>query len=122
MTQVVSTALAVCRDQMFQGSAVSPSLDAQESCAQREYNKALGNAAGTLVSAIFTNVDDRHAAKLRLRVAGTAPGVGEPHFVFASDRFGQACRGITFDVTFRPCVPAAIARVFAELVQRNGNS
>ena len=75
MTQMLSTALAVRRKQMIQGSAVSPWYDAQGSRAPWEENAASGNAAGTLIYATVTNVDDHQASKLRLRLAGTAPGL-----------------------------------------------
>ena len=58
----------------------------------------MDNVVGTLVYAIVTNVEDHQSSKFGLRLAGTAPDVGEMHFVFASDCFGWAFRDGTFDV------------------------
>ena len=56
------------------------------------------NVVGAPAYAITADVKSRKSSKLRLRVAGTAPGVGESHFVFPSECFRQSYRERAFDV------------------------
>ena len=58
---------------------------------------------GMLVYAPAMNVEGHHLSKLRHRLAGTATGVGESRFVFASVCFEWSCRDGMFDV-YEPAV------------------
>ena len=94
---------------------VNPSYDAQHSSTPWEYNAAMDNVVGTWVYAIATNVEGHQLSKFGLRLAGTAPGVGELPFVFASGCFGWAFRDGTFDV-HEPVACGDRERVCAGLV------
>ena len=96
-TVVLSSPLSVCQKQMIQGSVATPPYEAQEPFAPREHNTVIDNVAETLALAIHVSVNEEEASKLRPRMVGTAPGVGESHFVFPSDCFEWSRRDNAFD-------------------------
>ena len=98
LAAALSTALVVCQKQMTQGFAVDPSYEVRASFAPREFNAVVDDVTGALAYAAITNVKGQKASKLRLRIAGTVPGVGESHFVFLSDCSGWRRRDGAFDV------------------------
>ena len=84
VTDVASSSLSASKERMIQWSAAGPSYEASESFAQCEYDAVMDNAVGTLPMAEIVDVKDEKASKLRLRLSGSAPGMGESHFVFPS--------------------------------------
>ena len=91
-TEALPMATSVCQKQMIQGCVAKPSREMQIASAPWECNAVLDNAVGSLAFAIILNVKGQKATRLRPRIAGTAIGVGEPHFAFTSDCLGCSAR------------------------------
>ena len=100
VTGVLPSPLPARQEQMVKGSVAEPSYEVLDPFAPREYNTdvEMGSVAGTLASAGIANAEDEQPSKLRLRLAGTAPGVGESHFVFPPDCLGGSRRDDASDM------------------------
>ena len=77
LTEALPTAATACQRQTIRGSAADPSYEVRDSFTPSEYNAVIDNVTGRRVVAAITNVKDQKVSKLRLRIAGTAPGAGE---------------------------------------------
>ena len=98
VTNVLTSALSVCRKGAFQGSVSGGSYEAPQSFAPREYDSVLGDVVGMSASAWIVNVKDGRALPLCSRIGRAAPGAGESRFVFPSDCFEWSRRDDASDV------------------------
>ena len=122
VTNVLTPASPVCQKQMIRRSASRGSYEAPQSFVSREYNSVLESVVGMLASALIATLKDGRASRLRRLMGGAAPGGGESHFGFPSDRLEWSCRDTAFDVRdgeseeARPQLEAVQRRVEAEWV------
>ena len=98
VTNVLTSSLSLCRNQVTLWSASRAAYEAPQSFAPCAYNSVMDNVAGSSAFAGIANVKDEHASMSRLRTGGAAPSAGESHFGFQSNCFEWHRRDDAFDV------------------------
>ena len=97
ITEVLTRAIEACHQMIGTGllpKHESPSYGPAES--SWPYNSVLDNAVFMVVFGIVVNEASTGAGMLQVQIAGTAPGVGEYHYAFASDCFGWSTQDRSF--------------------------